>query len=1052
MSDFSSQIDGGENSSYTTGSIKYGKSFGYGAGDSVTGNTVIVNNALGITGVIRGAVSYSNASSGNLAVSNNRVFVNLSETEEIVPNLTTWVYTSNDIARELVPGAVYGDSLGGFISAAAATGHFSAVTDNTVEISGGVVKDGQLFAAFAAPSQKSSGTYEVSRNQLRLRNTTVEKAQSVTLSGKEQFRTATLTGAQFYAVKPATTTIADNTVAITGSTIASHSINGARIGYARSGHSVQSSIDVTATGNRVTIDSSKVSLLTADQDASSINGVDSATIGGTMSGNEVVIRNGSEVVLQTHAGKYDRYLTINGSYASGVASTASNNGVVIEDSVVKTDFAVNTKDSSRLFGSYGVGNANANYVSISGQSTIQGISQIVGAYALTATGKDKYEVTGNRVEMTGSSVEVPVTAGLVSYQSGKSWIAGAIAAGTAQEFSVSENHVSLSSVAMEPGDQKTTGITIYGAYSSGAAEVAHADGNLVSIDNSSVKGSIRIYGGYAFNAKTGTASGNAISLSNSDLEKNFGIVGGAALSEVKNNVITVGPGVTSSDGSTAVMNFLYGGWFYAGAPQSVDYKTAYAGNTLNTHSRFEVGHLLYLMRYNFFLDKNNQVADKPLIKVTGTSPVVLVADPSNGTQIGVAGTFAIKTGESLVLIDSTKGFVDDKNVNWVAGADLKAMKTTVQVKSRYSALRETEQTITKDDYDLDIVDHDSGAGQDLVITRTSVDPEPDKPVAPDKPGPDIPKPPVTDVVPEDTYALTQSVLANYGSLFAASDLFVDTLLHSSDARHNGVFAAARGGRIKYETDGDIESNVATALIGISGTVGTTEIGTYIEMGHTTYETGSFGTESVETEGRNNFAGVGLFANHAVGKTALNLTAYLKVGLLRNDYDAVLAGTSYDLAETSAYWGGHLGLNYNFNLSQKIAGRAFLSYFYDAMQGSSYRFAGTKDLADSEVRFDSLQAHRVQLGTRFEYDYQLRLKPFATFAVERVFSADAGGTASDDRGDFRIASDSVEGTSGILSLGWNYRTADDGFALGLVLNGYVGARKGINGEISGVWKF
>lgn len=56
------------------------------------------------------------------------------------------------------------------------------------------------------------------------------------------------------------------------------------------------------------------------------------------------------------------------------------------------------------------------------------------------------------------------------------------------------------------------------------------------------------------------------------------------------------------------------------------------------------------------------------------------------------------------------------------------------------------------------------------------------------------------------------------------------------------------------------------------------------------------------------------------------------------------------------------------------------------------------------------------------------------------------------GKLELIDDDAQGTTGIVTMGWNYLNDNGSFELTTALNGYFGAREGINGELTAVWKF
>ncbi len=47
---------------------------------------------------------------------------------------------------------------------------------------------------------------------------------------------------------------------------------------------------------------------------------------------------------------------------------------------------------------------------------------------------------------------------------------------------------------------------------------------------------------------------------------------------------------------------------------------------------------------------------------------------------------------------------------------------------------------------------------------------------------------------------------------------------------------------------------------------------------------------------------------------------------------------------------------------------------------------------------------------------------------------------------------MDGTTGVISAGWNYASPGNAYEMGLGLAGYAGARKGVTGEVRALWRF
>lgn len=209
-------------------------------------------------------------------------------------------------------------------------------------------------------------------------------------------------------------------------------------------------------------------------------------------------------------------------------------------------------------------------------------------------------------------------------------------------------------------------------------------------------------------------------------------------------------------------------------------------------------------------------------------------------------------------------------------------------------------------------------------------------------------------------AVMESSLSAFGTLFAADDLFVDTVLKSSTGRPDGAFAAARGGRYTFDTRTRIDSNIFNAIFGYGLEVADgTELDGFIETGHASYDTETGGNDG---SGTHNYAGAGLYLSQSLGLEGLRATAYVKGGMIRNDFDIRLADTQVDFEKSSAYWGAHAGLSYDWTPTAMLEARSFVNYFYDGRSSESYDFAGTDTVKGASFDYDALNGHRVQVGT------------------------------------------------------------------------------------------
>ena len=595
---------------------------------------------------------------------------------------------------------------------------------------------------------------------------------------------------------------------------------------------------------------------------------------------------------------------------------------------------------------------------------------------------------------------------------------GVVSQGTAL---VSNNEVLVQDIT---ADEATLvgGFTVRGETSSNAVTVEGADITKALLVGGSAE-------------ERGTASQNTVTVSASTLGTGSSIYGGYvktgdAGNTAENNTVILGADVTGTGGGVLQLDALYGGY----AQTAVDgANVAYTGNTLYTATRLVTQELGGFQHYQFVATQE-QLDAGALVEVTGTKAVVLQADGDQHSTVAIGGTdITFEVGSSYTLIDSAAGFEDLTGQKLTAGTDLSGIKTDMVVESLPSVIRIDKTTFTKDDYDLSIVDGTNG-DQSLVIDIAGGGS-------------------TSSEINSETDALMESSLSTLTTHFAADDLFVDAVLRSRDGKRDGLFTAARGGKWSYDTRTRIENNIVSGLLGYGAKLSNDlTMGAFIEMGHGSYDTRTHVAGSTKAGGgSHNYGGLGVFGDYAMPSfEGLHFTGYLKVGLLRNEFNSNIAGANVDYDRTGVYWGAHLGTHYDWDLTQSIRSRVFLSYFYDGQGDESFDIAGEGDVGGAHVSYDAIHAHRVQLGSMFEFAVSDTWRPYLGLTFEQILSAEAKGTATDAQGSFDLNSSDLEGSTGILSAGWTYQ--DGNFSTELGLSGYAGTRNGVSGQIQANWKF
>lgn len=340
----------------------------------------------------------------------------------------------------------------------------------------------------------------------------------------------------------------------------------------------------------------------------------------------------------------------------------------------------------------------------------------------------------------------------------------------------------------------------------------------------------------------------------------------------ENNHLVIGKNVTEVDGSTLSLANLWGA--SGGLPMK-----NFKGNTFDLSSPVITESFGGAQHLAFHVDQKMVESGQPVLKVTGKVPVRFGRDGDFKSTVTLTGADAtVEEGTNLVLIESKAGFQNEKDQYWNAGDDLDAHKKDLVVRSLRSVGCEDTSSIKAEDYKLKF-EKSSAEGEyalDLVAAfpkaepaRERPDPDPVQPPVEPDPQPAKPKPidwtpvkPVRSGAAADTDALMRSSAASFATVAVTSDLFVDTVLRSDDARRNGIFAAARAGTYGFDAKPRLSADVYAGLVGIGGTMGETDLGGFIEMGRTNYRTKS---ADANGSGKHNCRGRSLRGASAAGR-------------------------------------------------------------------------------------------------------------------------------------------------------------------------------------------
>lgn len=795
---------------------------------------------------------------------------------------------------------------------------------------------------------------------------------------------------------------------------------------------------VTANRNSVYVSDSKLRV-NPYADGNRVEGIYVVSSTSTANNNWLELANNSLTVLACQTSTAQSIETVK------AVESAENNTLIVRDSDIES--------ASTIYFAAGTANLASGSVLSKGNSVFIGSTtkdkKMTINYTQDSIGTYVY---GGRVYSTDSTNTVQALENRVSIENlsvnnnsvvrgGYIWGNGANGVADGNEVTITDSFFSgklilnggvvarLNSKGTATGQAINNIISVSGTqfrdvgFVAGQAQSGEASGNQLNINDSTFNGATDgaiVFAGGKVNDK-GAANDNVVQISQSKLADGA-VIFGAYATEANNNSVIIGENVTNLNGERWKAGSIFG---WSGI-------LATGGNTFTTASSFDVENFGGFQHYNFILNENS-FADGAVINVTGNQAVFFQPDGADHSTVAIGGANLDLTPGTYTLINSNSGFVNNDNIALEAGKLADDLKTDLTITSVESVIRVEKSTLNKDDYDLSIVDGTSN-DQSLVL---------------DIKGPGS----TSDEINSESNALMESSLSTMTTHFAADDLFVDSVLRSRDGKRDGLFTAARGGKWSYDTRTRIENNIVSGLLGYGAKLSNDlTMGAFIEMGHGSYDTRTHVAGTTKAGGgSHNYGGLGLFGDYAMPSIeGLHFTGYLKVGLLRNEFNSNIAGANVDYDRTGVYWGAHLGTHYDWDLTQSIRSRVFLSYFYDGQGDESFDIAGEGDVGGAHVSYDAIHAHRVQLGSMFEFAVSNTWRPYLGLTFEQILAAEAKGTATDAQGTMDLNSSDLEGSTGILSAGWTYQ--DGNFSTELGLSGYAGTRNGVSGQIQANWKF
>lgn len=298
-----------------------------------------------------------------------------------------------------------------------------------------------------------------------------------------------------------------------------------------------------------------------------------------------------------------------------------------------------------------------------------------------------------------------------------------------------------------------------------------------------------------------------------------------------------------------------------------------------------------------------------------------------------------------------------------------------------------------------------------------------------------------------TQSLSEGRMASMSMVNGGTDLVASSALNNAAQASDkfDVFSAVNYGQMRLNSGSHVDVQGSNMLVGMSRNIyynnSQTTVGAFMEAGWGTYDTyNSFTDGDVKANGHTNYYGLGI-----LGKSKYNSGVYtegsVRVGRIGNTYNSRdLNNAAYDI--TSIYYGLHIGIGKLNKLNDKTSLDVYSKYFWTHQTGADAAIAGDK------FEFNSMDSHRLRVGARIN-NVNKNINRYLGLAYEYEFSNNARASSYG----LDIAAPNVKGSTGVLELGVNFKPdTDSKFSMDFGVNGYIGKRQGISGNMKLNWGF
>ncbi len=273
----------------------------------------------------------------------------------------------------------------------------------------------------------------------------------------------------------------------------------------------------------------------------------------------------------------------------------------------------------------------------------------------------------------------------------------------------------------------------------------------------------------------------------------------------------------------------------------------------------------------------------------------------------------------------------------------------------------------------------------------------------------------------------------------------------ADAQKKGgftPFAAFGGGSLRAESGSHVDTKGFGSTIGFARELpnaqGRLLFGPVVEYGGGSYD--SYLDNGIHGEGGSHYWGFGLMARQT-NHDGFYYEGSVRGGRVISDYKGNLTRIGevrYDSGTN--YWAAHLGVGKAFQLDAKNTLDGYLKYFYSHQAGEDITVQFQDVEMDGRIRFDSVDSHRIRLGTRLTHKVNEKNRFYCGLAYQYEF----GGDAQAHYGGNMTPSPSVKGSSGMMEIGWQVKPGQSPVTIDLGVTGWVGKQRGVAAGLQAMW--